>query len=52
MLFPPPRTHVQIVWEPMLGAADRVSVVTLKLTVFQNVRTMEQVKQSRKDSGA
>lgn len=47
MLFPP-RTHLQIVGEPVLGA-DGVSVVTLKPTVFQNVRTMEQVEQSRKE---
>ena len=47
MLFPP-RTHLQIVGEPVLGP-DGVSVVKLKPTVFQNVRTMEQVEQSRKE---
>ena len=46
MLFPP-RTHLQIVGEPTRGA-DGVSVVTLKPTMFQNIRTVEEAQEWRK----
>lgn len=46
MLFPP-RTHLQVIGEPVLGA-DGVSVVTLRPTLFQKVRTVEEVEASRK----
>ena len=45
VLFPP-RTHLQIVGEPELK--NGVSVITLRPTVFQNVRSIEQVQEARK----
>ena len=45
MLFPP-RTHLQIVGEPELKGG--VSVITLRPTVFQNMRSIEQVQEERK----
>ena len=45
MLFPP-RTHLQIVGDPEVQ--DGVSVITLRPTVFQNIRSMEQVQAARK----
>ena len=45
MLFPP-RTHLQIVGEPELKGG--VSVITLRPTVFQNIRSIEQVQEERK----
>jgi len=47
MLFPP-RTHLQVVGEPVLGV-DGISVVTLRPTTFQKVRTVEEVEASRKE---
>ena len=47
MLFPP-RTHLQIVGKPARGV-DGVLVVTLKPTLFQNVRTIEEVEESRRE---
>ena len=47
MLFPP-RTHLEVVGESRRGA-DGVVVVTLKPTVFQNVRTVEEVEESRRE---
>ena len=46
MLFPP-RTHLQIVGTPA-READGSLVVTLKPTLFQNVRTVEEVETSRR----
>ena len=48
MLFPP-RAHLQVVGEPVLGS-EGVSVVTLRPTLFQKVRTVEEVEASRKES--
>ena len=45
----PPWTHLQLVGEPILEVGG-VSVITLKPTVFQNVRTLEEVECARKES--
>ena len=42
MLFPP-RTHLQILEQ--VEDSDGVSVITLKPTTFQNVSTVEEVRQ-------